>query len=40
MKANFAEVVKSFENRLNRKLTDVEYHILYLNFVKSSQNRK
>jgi hypothetical protein len=40
MKPNFAEVVKSFENRLKRKLTDVEYRLLYLNFVKSSQNRK
>ncbi|WP_332698201.1 hypothetical protein [Halalkalibacter lacteus] len=40
MKPNFAEVVKSFENRLKRKLTDFEYRILYLNFVKSSQNRK
>jgi hypothetical protein len=40
MKLTFAEVVKHFESKLNRKLTDVEYRILYTNFVKSSKNLK
>jgi hypothetical protein len=33
MKTIFTEVVKHFESRLNRKLTDVEYHILYSKFI-------
>ncbi|WP_332694551.1 hypothetical protein [Halalkalibacter lacteus] len=40
METNFADVVKQFELKLNRKLTNVEYHMLYSNFIKSSKNRK
>jgi hypothetical protein len=39
MKQTFLEIVKSFEERLKRKLTDFEYKILYSNFVKSFKNR-
>jgi hypothetical protein len=40
MKPTFVEIVKLFESKLNRKLTDAEYRVLYSNFVKSSKNRK
>jgi hypothetical protein len=40
MKTNFAKIVNQFELKLNRKLTEVEYHMLYSNFIKSSKYRK
>ncbi len=40
MGATFEEIVKHFELKLNRKLTDVEYKLLYLNYLKSSKNLK
>ncbi len=40
MKSTFAKIVKLFESKLNRKLTDAEYRVLYSNFIKNSKNPK